>query len=249
LWKVEDYRYGLVSLNRSTKIPKLLFGTSPFIGAGQFGSKSAYYYQQFYLNPVNITRLYMESIEKGLNAIHTPCDHILVKAIWEADNATGSSSFIMATLEPRDIQKQLGLYSNNAETVLLHGSFTDAYLEEIDETLSFVKGYCRGALTGIATHNPGAVIPKIIDKPDIEVILAPVNGLGLFMEPSPESTLKAVMEARAKGIVVFAMKPLAAGRLNPKEAFSYLKDKVDGLVVGVTTSQELTQVIKASENF
>ncbi len=69
------------------------------------------------------------------------------------------------------------------------------------------------------------------------------------MDPSPESTLKAVREARSNGIIVYAMKPLAAGRLSPMEAFNYLKDKVDGLVVGVTSSRELKQVIKAAETF
>lgn len=243
---MQDYRYELMDV-KGAKVPRLIIGTSPFIGAGQFGPKSMYYYQQFYENPVNITNLFAESIERGINAIHTPFDHKLMRAILMADRTTDSNSFIMATIEQGNLQAQLNLCSSNTEAILLHGSYTDPFVDKVDELLARVKSKCPKALTGIATHTPGSIIPKIIGKPHVEVILAPVNNLGLFMDPSPDSTLKAVKEARANGVIVFAMKPLAAGRLNPENAIKYLKNRVDGVVIGVTSSKELKEIVKVAE--
>jgi len=34
-------------------IPRVLLGTSPFVGSGQFGTRSPIYYAKFYRNPEN----------------------------------------------------------------------------------------------------------------------------------------------------------------------------------------------------
>jgi len=49
----EKYLFSCFRMGRIV-FPQLLFGTSPFFGAGQFKERSIRYYREFYLNPQNI---------------------------------------------------------------------------------------------------------------------------------------------------------------------------------------------------
>jgi len=91
------------------KFPKVLFGSSPFFGAGQFKERSMIYHDKFYLNPPNITQLYQESILRGLNAIHVPSDPVIIHAIAEAIRSTFIDNFVLATVEVRNLQEELNL--------------------------------------------------------------------------------------------------------------------------------------------
>ena len=42
---------------KGKKLPRVLLGTSPFLGAGQFGVKAYEYYKAFFENPFRITEL------------------------------------------------------------------------------------------------------------------------------------------------------------------------------------------------
>ena len=69
----DAYAFGYFSVG-DVRFPRVLFGTFPFFGAGQFRDRAMSYYRQFYLNPQNITRLYGRAISQGLNSIHVPSD-------------------------------------------------------------------------------------------------------------------------------------------------------------------------------
>ena len=44
------------------RIPRILLGTSPFIGAGQFGIRAQFYYEHFYQNPGNIVKIVIKAV-------------------------------------------------------------------------------------------------------------------------------------------------------------------------------------------
>ena len=46
-----------------------MLGTSPFIGAGQFGLKALEYYKTFCLKPSNIAKIYREAYQLGIKAL------------------------------------------------------------------------------------------------------------------------------------------------------------------------------------
>ncbi len=48
------------------RIPRILLGTSPFIGSGQFGSKASLYYTHFYENPQNIVKVMCKAVDLGV---------------------------------------------------------------------------------------------------------------------------------------------------------------------------------------
>ncbi|MEM2122565.1 MAG: hypothetical protein QXE79_02900, partial [Candidatus Bathyarchaeia archaeon] len=121
----DRYAFGFF-LVRDIRFPRLLFGTSPFVGAGQFGERAVRYYLKFYLNPGNITRLYSKSISDGLNAIHVLSDPVIVRAVGDAVDSSGVRSFIIATVNARNLNEELTLCEMiKADSIIVHGSYTD----------------------------------------------------------------------------------------------------------------------------
>lgn len=51
------------------EVPRVLIGSSPFIGAGQFGNRSIDYYNTF-SDPENIAKLLITAADLGLPAVH-----------------------------------------------------------------------------------------------------------------------------------------------------------------------------------
>lgn len=246
---LKNYKFGHFLID-GIEIPRVFFGTSPFFGAGQFKEKSTRYYQKFYLTPKNMASLYYNAINKGLNAIHIPSDPIIIGSIIEAINNSGIDNFVLATIEGYNLSKELDLCERiKANSIIVHGSFTDRSADSLKDIFRRIKNYSKDIPTGVATHSPGDVIPKILRYEEVDIILAPINIRGSFMEPTVQSTLKAIEKARAKGRRVIAMKALAAGHIKPQDAFRYISEKVDGVAVGITSPIELDQVLTAAQKY
>ncbi|MGC8961396.1 MAG: hypothetical protein ACP5K1_02990 [Candidatus Bathyarchaeia archaeon] len=208
------------------------------------------YYLNFYLNPGNITRIYLESISKGLNAIHVLSDPVIIGAVRDAVNSSGVRSFILATINARNLEEELSLCEMiEADSIILHGSCADLVRRKLSYILKEVKKRFDDIPTGIATHLPGKTLPEILNLNigEVEIIMAPINARGEFMEPDTESTLKAISESRRRGRKVIAMKSLAAGKLEPREALKFISDKVDGVAVGITSLEELGELIREAK--
>lgn len=220
------------------KLPSLMLGTSPFIAAGQFGLKSLEYYQRFYLKPENIAKLYREALAKGIRALQLVVSDPLLKALERVE----WGEFYVAASIYGNFKKNLRLAGRfNPRLVAVHAEIADSLnLERMKEYLEEVKRL--GAIPAAATHQPGKTIP-ILDKLGIvEVYLAPLNRLGLFMEPNQEQSLKAIRETPAK---VIAIKPLAAGRLKPSEALEYVYRYAESAAVGLTSPREISEAVEA----
>ncbi len=69
------------------------------------------------------------------------------------------------------------------------------------------------------------------------------------MLPQMSSSLKAISNARRRGKKIIAMKTLAAGLLTPCKAFDFIRNKVDGSAVGITSEKELDEVIMCGSQY
>jgi hypothetical protein len=61
------------------------------------------------------------------------------------------------------------------------------------------------------------------------------------MEPSYDSTLIAVEEARKNGKFIFGMKTLAGGRVNPYKGFPFALNYCHAIVVGFTALEQIDE--------
>ena len=215
-------------------LPELMLGTSPFIGAGQFGSKSLDYRRRFFDNPDNMTRLFVHSASLGVRAVQLIGYQPLVEALLKAEEISGDF-FVVVTIPRGDFATNLDLVSVlEPEFVSVHAQFCDENDPRLNEWIDMIKD--AGAKPAASTHSPGSTIP-LLDELGFEAYLAPVNTVGYGMEPDVESTLKA-LERTSKAVI--AIKPLAAGKLSPeKSVFEYIYRYADSIAVGITSEEEM----------
>lgn len=235
----ENYQFKTFSV-RGMELPSVMLGTSPFIGAGQFGAKAMLYHTQFFLQPQNITEMVAHCVGLGVNAVQAVGYPRIMAAIREAMEESDTEVFILGTVGLGSIEREIeSMLEAGAKGVVLHGSLADREIDFVREYLAPLRG--KGIVTGIATHRPGLTIPNVEDLEEVEVILCPFNKLGRFMEPSFQSTLKAIENSSKK---IIAIKPLAAGRLSAEEGLSYLSHKVDGVAVGIASKKEAEETFR-----
>jgi len=217
-------------------LPKLMLGTSPFIGARQFGSKSLDYRRRFFENPDNMTRLFVHSASLGVKAVQLIGYQPLVGALMKAQEIAGDF-FVAVTIPRGDFATNLDLVSPlEPEFVSVHAQFCDENDSRLNEWIDMIRD--AGAKPAASTHSPGTTIP-FLDEQRFEAYLAPVNTVGYGMEPDIESTLKA-LERTKKAVI--AIKPLAAGKLSPeKSVFEYIYRFADSITVGITSEDEMKE--------
>lgn len=226
-------------------LPPILLGCSPFIGAGQFGMKAFMYYQRFSLRPENMVKLFVRSFELGVKAIQLLGEKP-VDALIEASGRTGVKPFVIFSTDAsgRRLKQMLEkLKPLGPEVVAVHAEVADHQdVCRIEERLETIWGY--GALGAVATHQPGLTIPWIEkENLPIEAILAPINKLGYAMDPDFSTSIQAIKDCTRR---IVAIKPLAAGRLPPDEAFRFVYRYAESAAVGVTSEEEMKQTYEVA---
>lgn len=87
---------------------------------------------------------------------------------------------------------------------------------------------------------------KILDKEHLHFAsyYAPLNKIGFFMFPNQNEMLKSILRIRE---LFMAIKPLAGGRIPPKEAFEYILNTKKNTVCmfGVSSTKEVAEGVKA----
>lgn len=218
------------------EVPRVLLGTSPFIGAGQFGARARHYYERFYENPRNIEKVISKSREVGIRGIQAlPYDRIL-KAIKNVELEIHEKFTIIATINSiKDVYKFEGL---DVIAFVLHASITDSKnFHEISRILSAIRS--SGLLSGLATHAPLSTLSWLLEKRlDFDLLMIPFNKLGAFMDGSPEAVYEL---ARRFDKPIIGKKVLAAGRLKPLEALEYASKYVDIVALGVASEEEAVE--------
>ncbi len=230
---------------KDTEIPRTLLGTSPFIGAAQFGHRARLYQLDLYNQPENITKIIKKSYELGITGIQLVPYEPVVKALkWAVEE--GCELNIVGTVRPECENDDIDLLNElEASSMLIHGAVTDQLdydflarkLDDINQT---------GAISGLVTHRPFNTTKSLIESPILnlfEMYMVPVNKTGYLMDTDvfmdkERSELRDLIKNIDKKII--AKKTMAAGILTPNDAFDYLKtlDYVDLMTVGIASEAE-----------
>lgn len=228
------------------RIPKLMLGTSPFIGAGQFGMKAYEYRKRFFHNESNMKQLFIKSASLDVKAVQLIVYEPLVRALKEAVKVIGEDFFVAATIPSvRNFERDLNLIKPlKPEIIAIHALSCDARDPRMEGWIKEIRA--MDASPAAATHYPGTTIEEM-DKAglDFDAYLAPVNPVGYAMEPDYESTLKA-LETTDKQVI--AIKPLAAGRLKPTQSlFKFIYSYATSISVGITSEAEMEETYSVAK--
>jgi len=120
-------------------------------------------------------------------------------------------------------------------------------VEELWRLIEYLRG--RGfKKVFLGVHHAGTTIPILEEsRLNFDGYVTPVNRLGAMMFPSREKALQSI-KSTVKTVV--AIKPMAGGRIPPREAFRYVfkESGVQSTMVGVASREELDIDMKAIED-
>lgn len=226
------------------KIPRLLLGTSPFIGAGQFGRRAWEYRRLFYDNPGNMVRLIAEAVEFGITHIQAFGDAVIARAIEDAREMTGKDIDVVGSIGVHNFGRELEIMrALGAKVIMSHALVTDRLDDNFRKCIDRISEI---AVPGAVTHRPGIVIPKLAGFDNMKIVMAAINKTGKYMAPSADKALEAIKETDK---IVIGKKALSAGSLRPREALEYVSRYVYGVAIGVASSEELRETFTTAKEF
>lgn len=222
---------------QKAKIPQILLGTSPFIGAGQFGVRAFLYYSQFYEHPENIVTIFSKAVDLGVRGVQLLPFPPIVKAVKTVERDLALELTIVGSVRSEDPYRDIEILRDlRATAMLLNGDLTDSHnLSKISELLNQI--HRAGSLAGVVTHAPLFTLTWL-QKTDlgIDMIMLPFNKLGKFMDSTPEKVLET---ARRINKPLIGMKMLAAGDLTPREGLEYVFQKgLKIMAIGIASEAE-----------
>lgn len=235
---------GSLNLNNVT-LPRTLLGTSPFIGAGQFGHRARLYQLDLYSNPENMLQIIRSSYDGGVRGMQLLPYPPVIQAL-EMARDEGMKIDLIGTVRPDHEKKDIELLNSlDAKAMLLHAMITDqGDWDFIADKLNHIRE--AKAIPGLVTHLPFHTTRRLLESPvkDLfELYMLPVNRLGYLMDceqnlEEERSHLREMVLELDKTII--GKKLLAAGIMTPPDAFEYLKtlDYVDMVAVGIASARE-----------
>ena len=216
-------------------IPRILLGTSPFLGAGQF--RDAREYAHRFQNPDNIRKIIEVSYKMGIKGLQLLPYPNVMKAYTDFIKEDEREMAVAGSLryEGDGLQE---LKQVRAKVIMIHAAIVDRLNER--HLTNFIEEIIKsGATLGIATHNPNRTLPALENMKimqEIKVVMLPFNKIG-YMIKDLGSLEKWVAKTEK---FVIAKKVLAAGRLSINDALNWVSDKegVDAVTIGIASIEE-----------
>ena len=228
-------------------LPKLMLGTSPFIGAGQFGRRAREYYIKFSENPNLITEIALESFKYGAEGVQVLPVEYIIEAIKRAVRTSGKDIAIIPTIT--SITDVNYFEDMNVPVVIIHGWLFDRGNFTLIKDLT-VALKDRGFLVGQALHRPCYGIEKMLElELELDVIMVPLNPIGYMYDCEEKVYVDKLYKIVGKHKVkVIAKKTLAAGRVSVEEVVKYMKPMrniINSIAVGITSKEEARETFSA----
>ncbi|KAF5075608.1 hypothetical protein [Methanobacterium aggregans] len=235
------------------EIPRTLLGTSPFTGieAAHFGHRAMLYQLDFHENPEKVAEIIRKSYEMGVRGIQLIPHPWIVEALKMAVEV-GCDMDIIGTVRPENSSDDVATLSElGASAMILHPATVDKMdFQAVEEDLQLVRD--EGAVSGVATSFPFQITERLIGSSvsDLfDIYMIPLNRLGYLMDCEgyqPEDRVKLEGMIKKLDKTVLASKTLAAGILQPSEAFDYIKtvDYVDMVSVGIGSVAEAEETFR-----
>lgn len=125
------------------------------------------------------------------------------------------------------LERYIGFFDGFAPLIADPGAEVDLLapagrFDLIEEYIAFLRQRFPAVVTSI--HHPGITIPALEEGgASFDGYIVPLNKLGVFMLPTPESALEAI---RHSSKPIIAIKPMGGGRLIAREAFDYVLNEI-----------------------
>jgi len=148
---------------------------------------------------------------------------------------THSDYVITGSTSPGPDPKIEDLIDVEAKIIFIHGMVSDKMDDRLDKLVDDVAS--RGIIPGISLHNPVPTLEHALENlTQVKAFLTPMNANGLYM--GDKEALEKIVGDN-KDLYFVGMKTLAAGKLEPKEAYDYIsKHNICAVTIGMVTVEE-----------
>ena len=148
---------------------------------------------------------------------------------------THSDYVITGSTSPGPDPKIEDLIDVEAKIIFIHGMVSDKMDDRLDKLVDDVAS--RGVIPGISLHNPVPTLEHALENlTQVKAFLTPMNANGLYM--GDKEALEKIVDDN-KDLYFVGMKTLAAGKLEPKEAYDYIsKHNICAVTIGMVTVEE-----------
>ena len=243
-------------------VPRLIIGTNWLMGFSHTSAAQDRFIKQLQTRE-RIADILQVFYEAGINAIlgGLPSDQHFIDALHDVEDRTGSPSIwigtphfdLSGTDEGRDINmRTLDAFAEKGCTICgPHQATTDALLDRRARRIRDIEPITeaireRGMIPFLSTHMPETPIYADETGIDVASYIQIYNAAGFLMQIEIDWVHRMIWN-RQKPVI--AIKPLAAGRLQPLVglAFSWatIRDQ-DMICIGCMTPDEAREVIEIS---
>jgi hypothetical protein len=245
---------------KTETIPQTILGYGPFMAELYYGHRSRLYLDDLYNDPQNASEVIVEAYNQGVRAINLVNDSNLLEA-YDIAASEGCRMKVIATIGKSDVdylnpnyevakeadwEEDIELFSGYDCPLMLVDEFiTDAYDWRLtSRILNRIND--SGALSGLVTAFPSKTSDLLAENLDMglfDFYMIPYNSLSYMMDISAfNASQRQDFIEKIKGLnkKIIATRILAAGVLQPKEAFTFFKnaDFVDAICMGVAKVEE-----------
>lgn len=225
-------------------IPLVSTGTSPFIGAGQFGINAYAWRRKFLNNPDAIIEILESSYNMGARGIEViPSGKILDAAQIMIEKY--NDYVIMGSTYPGNDPRIDALIKIGVKLIFVHGMIADKKESNLIGLLDEISSY--GIIPGIATHDPIPTIQYCLENSlNVRTFLIPFNANGFLMGNTKK--LEQIVDIK-RDYYFIGMKTLAAGEIRPDIAFKYIADhNICAVTIGMVTKHQAEESTRTALN-
>ena len=218
-------------------------GTSPFLGAAQFGANARTYRKKF----MNDTQALLEIMEACYEAGGRGIQMIPIGKVGEAARImreTHDDYIITGSTAPGPDPLIEELVESEAKIIFAHGMVSDKKDEILIKMIENIAS--RGIIPGIAAHSPVSTLNYAFENTDVKTFLIPFNETGLFM--GDKMQLEEIVNTREDCYFV-GMKTLSAGKSDVEVAYNYMSNhNICSVAIGMVTTEEAKHSTKIALN-
>ncbi|MFX1407326.1 MAG: hypothetical protein ACFFBW_10240 [Promethearchaeota archaeon] len=220
-----------------------MIGTSPFIGAGQFGLRAQEFREKFLFHPEKMLEIMEAAYQAGARGMEVITAGEISKAAMIMKETYNDFIITGSTFPGPDpmIEELMNL---DSKIIFIHAMVSDRKNQNLFELIDDIVS--RGVIPGIAVHNTISTLKFSFEHTIVKTFLIPFNAKGIFM--GDKQKLEDIINNR-KDCYFIGMKTLAAGKIEPQLAYAYIaKNNICSVSIGMVTPEEAKTSTKIALN-
>lgn len=240
-------------------LPRLICGTNWMLGFSHTSKAKDRLIKEMFATPDKMVPVLEAFARAGCNAVMSPPNEFVARALRETEQRTGIPMLWIATPSYREGQGPASWQVVVEETKALGAAFcfphqcvSDPNIDRLNNRLTpLLQDHLRlvreaGMIPGLSSHMPEAVTCADACGADVETYIQPYNAAGFLCQVETDWLQRIFHEARKP---VMTIKPLAAGRLLPPTGLAFVWNTIrpcDLVTIGVMSPYEAEEAIEIS---